>query len=56
MQETTDEPDNTVKDAQVTILKGHTKEVYVCAWNNKKDTLATGFVIFHLNFEYGNNS
>lgn len=46
MQESKEEPDNLLTESQVTILKGHSKEVFVCSWNNKKDILATGFVLF----------
>lgn len=35
-----------VPEEAAKLLKGHTKEVYVCAWNGKKEILATGFV-FH---------
>ena len=30
------------------ILRGHTKEVYVCSWNSKKEIVATGCVVLLL--------
>ena len=36
------EIDNLIGKKQVSILKGHTKEVYVCAWNSRKEILASG--------------
>lgn len=36
-----------VKENQVTILEGHTSEVFICAWNPKNPfMLASGYFFF----------
>jgi len=42
MKDSGDENDVSIPEEEVKLLKGHSKEVYVCAWNNKKDILASG--------------
>lgn len=36
--------DHVIPNNRVTILKGHTSEVFICAWNPQLDILASGWV------------
>jgi transducin (beta)-like 1 len=39
------EPVNEIPDNEVSVLKSHTSEVFICAWNPKSDLLASGYVL-----------
>lgn len=41
-----------IPQERITVLRGHTSEVFICAWNPRTDMLASGSVVSRYLFDF----